>query len=284
MGDHSMHRHTHNWLALASGALLLGLITACASLEGTTTAHVAGVEAQYALAGAGKPTVVFESGLGDGKGSFADVFVDLQADTSVFAYNRPGYGGAGSFAADADGARTGEEVAQHLHALFSEAGVEPPYVLIGHSIGGLYILSFAKLYPDEVAGLVLVDGRPAGFTAACEASRSGLCTPPEAMIALFPANQKAEFRGVAATEAFAARPEDLGDIPVTVISAGKAPALTASQFQPIWESLQQDFADRARQGRYVHAKNQQHYVHQENPRLVAAEIRRLLAGLTAPET
>ncbi|MFN3913011.1 alpha/beta fold hydrolase [Hyphomonas sp.] len=268
----------------AAAALLLGLITGCASLDGAATAPVAGLQASYALAGAGKPTVVFESGLGDGKGSFAEVFADLQADTSVFAYDRPGYGGAGSFAADADGARTGEEVAQHLHALLAAAGVKPPYLLAGHSIGGLYILSFAKLYPDEVAGLVLVDGRPAGFTAACEASRSGLCTPPDAMIALFPANQKAEFRGVAATEAFAARPEDLGDIPVTVISAGKAPAMVAGAFQPIWEAMQQDFADRARQGRYVLAERQQHYVHQENPRLVAAEIRRLLAQAAAPGT
>lgn len=278
-----MHRDGHRRLAGASAAaLLLALITACASLDGAATAHVAGLEAPYALAGAGKPTVVFESGLGDGKGSFADVFADLQADTSVFAYDRPGYGGAGSFAADADGARTGEEIAQHLHALLAAAGVKPPYILAGHSIGGLYVLSFAKLYPGEVAGLVLVDGRPAGFTAACEASRSGLCTPPDAMIALFPANQKAEFRGVEATEAFAARPEDLGDIPVTVISAGKAPALVAGQFQPIWEAMQQDFADRSRQGRYVLAKGQQHYVHQENPRLVAAEIRRMLTDLATP--
>lgn len=280
-----MHRRTHNWLAgAASAALLLGLITGCTSLDGAATAHVAGMEAPYALAGKGQPTVVFESGLGDGKDSFAEVFADLQTDTTVFAYDRPGYGGAGSFAADADGVRTGEEVALHLHALLAAAGVKPPYLLTGHSIGGLYVLSFAKLYPDEVAGLVLVDGRPAGFTAACEASRSGLCTPPDAMIALFPANQKAEFRGVAATEAFAARPEDLADIPVTVISAGKAPAMVAGAFQPIWEAMQQDFADRARQGRYVLAERQQHYVHQENPRLVAAEIRRLLAQGKAPGT
>lgn len=280
-----MHRRTQNRVAgAASGALLLGLITGCTSLDRAATAHVAGLEAPYALAGEGKPTVVFESGLGDGKDSFAEVFADLQPDTSVFAYDRPGYGGAGSFAADSDGARTGEEVARHLHDLLSAAGVKPPYLLVGHSVGGLYVLSFAKLYPDEVAGLVLVDGRPAGFTAACEATRTGLCTPPDAMIALFPANQKAEFRGVPATETFAARPEDLGDIPVTIISAGKAPALVASQFQPVWEAMQQDFANRARQGRYVHAKHQQHYVHQENPRLVATEIRSMLTAIASPES
>jgi len=280
-----MHRCTQNWFAgAASGALLLGLITGCTSLDGAATANVAGMEVPYALAGAGKPTVVFESGLGDGKDSFAEVFADLQPDTSVFAYDRPGYGAAGSFAADSDGARTGEEVAQHLHNLLSAAGVKPPYLLVGHSIGGLYALSFAKLYPEEVAGLVLVDGRPAGFTAACEASRTGLCAPPDAMIALFPANQKAEFRGVPATETFAARPEDLGDTPVTIIAAGKPPALVAGQFQPIWEAMQQDFADRARQGRYVHAKHQQHYVHQENPRLVATEIRRILMEIASPES
>lgn len=280
-----MHRHIQNWVAGAvSGGLFLGLITGCTSLDGAATAHVAGMDAPYALAGKGKPTVVFESGLGDGKESFAEVFADLQPDASVFAYDRPGYGGTGAFAADSDGARTGEEVSRHLHDLLSAAGAKPPYLLVGHSIGGLYVLSFARLYPDEVAGLVLVDGRPAGFTAACEASRTGLCTPPDAVIALFPANQKAEFRGVPATEAFAASPEDLGDLPVTIIAAGKPPTLAAGQFQPIWEAMQQDFANRARQGRYVHAKHQQHYVHQENPRLVASEIRRMLKALGSPES
>ena len=83
-----MHRRTQNRVAgAASGALLLGLITGCTSLDRAATAHVAGLEAPYALAGEGKPTVVFESGLGDGKDSFAEVFADLQPDTSVFAYS-----------------------------------------------------------------------------------------------------------------------------------------------------------------------------------------------------
>lgn len=262
-----------------AGAALFSL-AGCAGLDGASEVDVGGVQTGYALAGHGRPAVVFEAGLGDGKESFSSVFTELKSDTTVFAYDRPGYGGGGRFASDEDGVRTGEEVARHLHDVLATAGVEPPYLLVGHSIGGLYVLGFARLYPGEVAGIVLVDGRPAGFTAACEASRSGLCTPPAGLTALFPPHQKAEYRGVAESEAFAARPGQLGDIPVTVISAGQAPELSASRFQAIWEGMQADYADKAQNGRYVLAGRNGHYVHQENATLVVDEIRRLLARQT----
>lgn len=263
---------------LLAGAALL-VLAGCAGLEGSKDVNIGGVQTGYALAGQGRPTVVFEAGLGDGKESFASAFSELKSDTSVFAYDRPGYGGDGRFEADKDGVRTGEEVARYLHDVLRQAGVEPPYLLVGHSIGGLYVLSFARLYPGEVAGIVLVDGRPAGFTAACEASRSGLCTPPAALTALFPPHQKAEYRGVADAEAFAARPGQLGDTPVTVISAGQAPELVAARFQAIWERMQADYTEHAQNGRYVLARQNGHYVHQENTGLVVGEIRRMLAQL-----
>lgn len=228
--------------------------------------------------GTGSPTVVFESGLGDGKDSFERQIKSLSSEATLFFYDRPGYGGAAFWNSDADGERTGEEVASHLHDLLGEAGAQPPYVLVGHSIGGLYVLSFAKLYPDEVAGIVLVDSRPAGFTEACRASNSGLCEPPSFLTALFPTHQKAEMNGVGATERFAASPEDLGDIPVTVISSARPPAGSAMDFQTIWEQMQSDFAMRAEKGRFVHADGASHYIHHERAELVDKEIRRIITA------
>ncbi len=114
---------------------------------------VGGGKVAWSLAGAGRPVVVLQSGLGDDRSAWAPVFSALAARYPVFAYDRPGYGASQSASASRDPCAIAEELHQLLHA----AGVQPPYLLVGHSIGGLYQYVFARLYPDEVAGLVLVD-------------------------------------------------------------------------------------------------------------------------------
>ena len=68
-------------------------------------------------------------------------------------YDRAGYGWSDAGTSQ----QTGDDVAADLHALLVNAGLTPPYVLVGHSLGGLYVRSFTAKYPAEVAGLVLVD-------------------------------------------------------------------------------------------------------------------------------
>jgi pimeloyl-ACP methyl ester carboxylesterase len=77
----------------------------------------------------------------------------LARDATVFAYNRPGYGAS----APAATPRDGRTVVEELRRLLRAKGLFPPYVLVGHSLGGLYMQLFARAYPDEVRGLVLVD-------------------------------------------------------------------------------------------------------------------------------
>jgi pimeloyl-ACP methyl ester carboxylesterase len=73
--------------------------------------------------------------------------------TRVCVYDRAGRGGSES----ADSVQDGAQIATDLHTLLHRAGVPGPYVLAGHSFGGLYVRTFAAHYPDEVAGLVLLD-------------------------------------------------------------------------------------------------------------------------------
>jgi pimeloyl-ACP methyl ester carboxylesterase len=74
-------------------------------------------------------------------------------DTTVCVYDRPGRGWSDSAASPQDGA----QIATNLHTLLHRAHVPGPYLLAGHSFGGLYVMSFARQYPQEVAGMVLVD-------------------------------------------------------------------------------------------------------------------------------
>jgi pimeloyl-ACP methyl ester carboxylesterase len=100
-----------------------------------------------------RPVVVFESGAGTGLNTWSAVLEDVSAFATVVAYDRAGIG-----ASEDDGRPpTPQHVVRKLRALLAAAGVKPPYVLVGHSWGGLLIRVFAALYPGDVAGLVYVD-------------------------------------------------------------------------------------------------------------------------------
>jgi pimeloyl-ACP methyl ester carboxylesterase len=100
-----------------------------------------------------KAVVVFESGLRGTLDRWDKVLDAVSPNASVFAYNRPGY--ANSEATEAP--RDGTTIVKQLRQVLKHKGLAPPYVLVGHSMGGLYMQLFAKLYPDEVSGIVLVD-------------------------------------------------------------------------------------------------------------------------------
>jgi pimeloyl-ACP methyl ester carboxylesterase len=103
--------------------------------------------------GTGAPTVVLSSGFGEHSPSWAWIAPAVAQDTRVCAYDRAGVGWSEPAAHPQDGV----EVAGDLHALLAAAGEAGPYVLAGHSTGGVYDLVFADRYPEDVAGVVLLD-------------------------------------------------------------------------------------------------------------------------------
>jgi pimeloyl-ACP methyl ester carboxylesterase len=114
---------------------------------------VGGHQMHLHCAGSGSPTVVLEPGAGGTSASMGWVAPGVASRTRVCVYDRAGRGGS----EPADGPQDGARVATDLHTLLHRAGVPGPYVLAGHSFGGLYVRIFAAHYPDEVAGLVLID-------------------------------------------------------------------------------------------------------------------------------
>lgn len=100
-----------------------------------------------------RDVVVFENGSRATMDKWGVVPERLALDANVFAYHRPGYGNSEAVAAPRDG-RT---IVEELRAVLRFKGLQPPYVLGGHSLGGLYLQLFARTYPDETKALVLVD-------------------------------------------------------------------------------------------------------------------------------
>jgi pimeloyl-ACP methyl ester carboxylesterase len=103
--------------------------------------------------GTGSPIVVLEPGLGEPSTAMAWIAPDVATTTRVCVYDRAGRGWSESAATPPDGVQT----ATDLHTLLERAGEPGPYVLAGHSAGGIYVLNFAQLYPQQVAGVVLLD-------------------------------------------------------------------------------------------------------------------------------
>lgn len=104
------------------------------------------------------PVLVFENGMGESLGSWDTVLDQLASTAPVFAYDRVGLGKSDK----AYEMHTTKQTAENLKNILTTMNILPPYVLVGHSLGGVYIRGFAGLYPDDVAGLVFVD--PADFT------------------------------------------------------------------------------------------------------------------------
>jgi pimeloyl-ACP methyl ester carboxylesterase len=129
---------------------------------------VGGHSLHLSCSGSGSPTVVLEPGAGEMSSNLGWIAPAVARDTRVCVYDRAGRG----WSETADVAQDGTQIATDLHTLLQRGDVPGPYVLAGHSFGGLYVLTFAARYPDEVAGMVLVDS-----TAPKSAANTGAASP-----------------------------------------------------------------------------------------------------------
>jgi pimeloyl-ACP methyl ester carboxylesterase len=104
-------------------------------------------------AGAGTPTVVFESGMGWSGDYWGPLVDELAPSATVVSYDRAGLGASTA----KPHSLLPTAVAGRLRTALQATGCVPPYVLVGHSLGGLHVRAFAYQWPEEVVGLVLVD-------------------------------------------------------------------------------------------------------------------------------
>ena len=229
---------------------------------------VGGYSLHINCAGQGSPTVLLDGGTGEMSADWALVQREVSHTTRVCAYDRAGMG----WSEVGPDPRDARQITGELHALLEGAGIEGPYVLAGHSFGGLYAQTYAARYPDEVAGVALIESsspdqfghRPAArdgyeppkrtFAVASLLARIGVVRllyelvqsspdlPPRqrAQIdALGPSTRQVsttalELRAAPQSAAQARGLRSLGDKPLAVVSAGTQ--------EPEWLDLQDDLA------------------------------------------
>lgn len=148
-------------VALVAIAIVFFLIAGARAKAELQAAHpppgqlvdVSGYQMHIDCQGEGSPTVILEAGAGQFSPYWVRVQPEVAEYTRVCAYDRAGLG----WSEASPEPRTAGNIVVELHTLLAEAGIPGPYVLVGHSLGGVYVRLYAHEYPGEVAGMVLVD-------------------------------------------------------------------------------------------------------------------------------
>lgn len=118
-----------------------------------TLIDIGGRKLHLNIQGSGSPAVIFENGTADFSFVWSFVQPEVATYTTTVSYDRAGY--AWSDAGPIP--RTAEQICWELHTALQKAGIAPPYILVGQSFGGFLVRAFARYYPTEVVGMVLVE-------------------------------------------------------------------------------------------------------------------------------
>ncbi len=260
--------------------------------------------------GSGSPTILLESGLDDrGSWGWDHMLDELSQVSRVCAYDRAGI----IWSEPREGPRDAERIADELHALLAAASEPPPYVMVGHSLGGLLVRVYDGRYPGEAVGFVFVDAShpeqdrrfPAEVRRLIEQRKSEpdhrwlfrlvapyrifAPEPPTARTAhwwrSFPEGVLAEGRAIDAMSEQAGRAGPLGDRPVVVLTAGvplPMPGLSdagKAAMRQTWLDLHGELAGLSTNSDHRIVKGAGHYIHWDRPEAVVAAIRDVVTAV-----
>jgi pimeloyl-ACP methyl ester carboxylesterase len=240
-------------------------------------ATIDGQPLAYGVAGQGGPSIVFINGAGGPMEGWFRLFPGVAQLGQVFIYDRPGVGASGKPVAP----QTAQLGVRQLRALLRQAGVPAPHVLVAHSFGGLYANLYARLHPQEVAGVLFLEAAAPEDVGAMKAHAGPVARIINRVLNAFakpdPNGEVAnEMQSVAQIHAAPPFPP----IPVTVLSGAKPPPGWAATGEALAarERSQQALAALSPLGRRIKAGGSGHFPQMSEPELVTDAIAALAAA------
>lgn len=272
---------------------------------------VGGHSLYIACEGNGQPTIVMDAGLGGSSLDWILVQSQLAQSARVCVYDRAGMGRSEPGPLP----RSPGRIAEELHRLLDSAGIEGPYLLVGHSLAGKHVRMFAAAYPDDVAGMVLIDARSERMDLdASAAERDGMNSALNARALLYAVTRQlglVRLFGASLTEAPKLSPDaahqlilretqpsairatvdeglaraadddalsatTLGNLPLVVVASSDNMSTLAR-----WPDAQEGLARLSSRGRLVVAEPSSHYVQFDQPGVVIDAVLSVLADARA---
>lgn len=253
---------------------------------------VGGYRLHINCTGSGSPTVVIVAGAGDWSTTWGVVQPEVAKATRVCTYDRPGLGWSEAGTLPGNAAQSAKE----LHTLLQNAKIPGPYVMVGHSLGGLIVRVFAHDYASEVLAVVLVDSMNPKQVTQSQSNFLALVYSLQAAFARIGGGQllmklgilpgmppgeaaywpqyirpgslqasASEFHGLPASAAEAAAVKSFGDLPVTVLTA-------KLNDNPGWPAWQTELVQLSSNSRHLFAENSGHTIQVDEPKAAVAAI------------
>jgi pimeloyl-ACP methyl ester carboxylesterase len=260
-------------------ARLPALLLCLASMEASAIPDV-DLHHIVRLEGHGSRTVILEAGLGDTMDVWKDVQPRIAASCSrTFAYNRAGYPGSDV----AEGPRDSATVVAELRAELKRRNINPPYVLVGHSLGGLYMQYFARNYPKEVAGLLLVDSTSWHQGMKLNSSAETPYMGRTAVRLFMPLIMRREITDSDAAGQQVHSSPRAADIPTIVLSSTRAPNGETPATRALSADMQDELVGDFPGADHIRVTDSGHYIQRDQPDVVVDAARRLAGCSPAKE-
>lgn len=211
------------------------------------------------------PTIVFESGYGWDLNNWIPIRDEVSKFAKLFLYDRDGVGRSEK----SNKPKHSLQIIENLRNLLQKANIKPPYVLVGHSFGGVNVRLYASKYPDEVAGVILLDSVHEDQN--------------KKMVPLFTKEVQEEYLGQFVVEAplyefeeslEQVRGTNLGNIPLIVMTGGTQPHHTARSMD-VWMQFQKELANLSSQSKHLIVQEAGHAIHINSPKSVIEAIKEM---------
>jgi pimeloyl-ACP methyl ester carboxylesterase len=240
------------------------------------TLSIGGAALEYAKSGDGSPAIVLVNGSGGPIEGWFRLHAQLAALSTVFAYNRRGVGASGK----PYEAQTGDVIVRDLRELLTRAGLTPPYLLVGHSLGGLFVNLFARSFPSEIAGAVLLDATAPEDVGVMASYETGFQRwARRALDKVCAKNPLAETENVTRTVELVRAAAPFPALALIVVTGGK-PAMawaTPAAAREARAEHQRRLAALSPHGRQVIAERSGHFPQFTQPELVVQAVRDVLS-------